>query len=572
MSNKDIELAKKIDKILSSIKDEDIDFDALIKDELDKVAYPNNEFFQKAGPKANIDKWLAAVRDIYYAEKNGMDRVSSINMVTKDWEDIERYHFLNWVRFYEGKSHMKYKTAQMWYDGAPGYFFNTSPQKQEQSAIVSGNDFNKVQEQMANVMPIEEKKSIIEKQRAKIIGRLDSAEKLLRNNEGRLFAGDELAELLEAIYSLKKKVNMVNKISSTTKLYEDMIVREGNVLSKKGFVKAAQLIFKIANGDESSAPGANQMPIINPAPPAPPAQYQGQLGGLPSMGPGMPQNPPESAPNENMPISKGISDFLDNLDTGKITEKENLEDEKDNHKADDIEVFDTLNVSDGEDELLVSEAQLAEEAVAPKTITEPVPLKEVPSKDKPLEVSENEESNVESKGKDFDNIIETVFANITIFDIIAKLEDVAKIFKTREIPRQLSIVDMMLDSKGIAVYFPALAEAINKSLEANNYIATRLDDVLSKLQGSIRSDNIDLKGDEVSKQSPEVDELIRKLRDNEEKEKKVKRIKKEQEINEIMPEKVPEKETPEIDLKEVGEQTAPVQQAPAPIKQPIKPV
>ena len=92
----------------------------------------------------------------------------------------------------------------------------------------------------------EEKRNTIEKQRAKIIGRLDSAEKLLRSPEGQQFAGHELEQLMEAIYTLKKKVQLVNKLSISTRLYEDMIVREANVLGRKGFTKAANMLYSVA--------------------------------------------------------------------------------------------------------------------------------------------------------------------------------------------------------------------------------------------------------------------------------------------------------------------------------------
>src|SRR5208282_6852066 len=97
------------------------------------------------------------------------------------------------------------------------------------------------------------KKRIIEKQRQKIIGRLDSAEKLLRSPEGQDFAGTELENLMEAIYSLKKKVQLVNKLSTSTRLYEDMIVREANVLSRRGFVKAANMLYSVAQSPGASA-------------------------------------------------------------------------------------------------------------------------------------------------------------------------------------------------------------------------------------------------------------------------------------------------------------------------------
>ncbi len=43
----------------------------------------------------------------------------------------------------------------------------------------------------------------------------------------------------------------------------------------------------------------------------------------------------------------------------------------------------------------------------------------------------------------------------------------------------------MMDALGIASYFPALAEAMQRSLDANQYMLIRIDDVLSGLEGSV---------------------------------------------------------------------------------------
>ena len=138
-------------------------------------------------------------------------------------------------------------------------------------------------------MSLSEKKHIIEKQRHKIVGRLDSAEKLLRTRDGQLFAGKELESLMEAIYSLKKKVQLVNKLSVSTKLYEDMIIREANILTKRGYPRASDVLFKIAQG----AP-------ITPAPPANPTTGGGNPGTIPGDAPGQAPAPNDPPINDGM--------------------------------------------------------------------------------------------------------------------------------------------------------------------------------------------------------------------------------------------------------------------------------
>jgi hypothetical protein len=61
------------------------------------------------------------------------------------------------------------------------------------------------------------------------------------------------------------------------------------------------------------------------------------------------------------------------------------------------------------------------------------------------------------------------------------------IYKKREISRQISILDIMLNKLGIGSFFPGLGEAQAKALESNQYISTRLEDMLAKLKGALDS-------------------------------------------------------------------------------------
>ena len=542
------DMKDKVDELVKYFDEVGISYDKFSPDDIPTFkikAYPNYDQYMHVPGQHNTQKWLQAIKEVYWKEKNGINRANAIRQVTSGWHLMETYDFLNWLRFYEEGAHLKYKYAQLWYEnGAPGYFLHVKQDapKAPEPAIV-GHDIDEARDSIASEMSLSEKKHIIEKQRQKIIGRLDSAEKLLRSHEGQIFAGKELESLMEAIYSLKKKVQLVNKLSTSTRLYEDMIVREGNILTRAGFVKAANLLYSIA-----------EEPAPLPAPPAPPQQGSGSAGGLPSVGPGMPQNPPESAPNDNSPVPKGIAGFLENLDTAKVTTKEDKQD-----------IDDDLEVND---ELLITEAQEAPPA-------KPLTPEEPPATEEPLEVKENETVDPEGADKpspvaqDFDRIIDSAFANLKIDDVVAKLEDLAKVFKTREIPRQLAIVDMMLDSLGLAAFFPSLSEATNKALESNNYISTRVEDILSKLRGSIKTNEIDLKGGQTP-EKPEIAAVKNKLQQDAEKEKARKEMRKQQEAAEL---EGGAKESPEIDIKEdLGAPTAPATPPATPQAPPKPPV
>jgi hypothetical protein len=119
----------------------------------------------------------------------------------------------------------------------------------------------------------------------------------------------------------------------------------------------------------------------------------------------------------------------------------------------------------------------------------------------------------------------------------------------------------MLNQLDLAAMVPELGEAINKSLEANQYIGTRIDSILSRLRGTLDTGEIDLVGNE-QEASPQAQQVKQKLMQEDEQEKARKKMKKEQENQELNPTKT----TPEIDL--AGEMAEP---APAPAAAPPRP-
>jgi hypothetical protein len=607
------ELIKKLEKLMEFWGSRGIDY---TKFEFDKKkAYPNYDQYMHIPSQHDMKKWMGAVENIYKMEHGGHGRVTSIRQATSGWKVTETYDFLNWLRFYEAGGHLKYKMAQLWYEnGAPGYFLHVKPDPiKEPEAQVSGKDIDFAREESSVNA---EKRQVIEKQRNKIIGRLDSAEKLLRSPDGQTFAGPELDALMEAIYQLKRKIQMVNKLSTSTRLYEDMIVREANVLHRQGFVKAAALLHTTAQANNPPPAGTGSLGGINVLPPPVPPDSPsaplnpGAPGGLPSVGPGMPQNAPagtgapEAGPNDNSPTKMkdnpgpqptaaagpasvapdqpapaGIQGFLSNMDTSKMT----TQDDKAVADDDELEVRDAepMEVQD-DDHLMVTEAQMAPAPGDEPITTTPPPVKpdpadlappaaDEPATETPLEVTEDD---IKPKGNqspapsasDFDAKVDAVFSDITVSDIVAKLEDIAKIYKTREVPRQLGIVDMMLDSLGLASYFPALSEAINKALESNNYISTRLDEILSRLRGAITTGkDIDLRGDSADK--PEVAGIKKNLNDTDEKDKRRKQQRKEQQAAEL--EGGDGKEAPEVEIEEDLGPKAP--KPPVPAARPVVP-
>ncbi len=472
---------------------------------------------------------------------------------------------------------MKYKFAQVWYEnGQPGYFLHIKPDAQKEPEPKSDGD--SVEKASQEAERSEEKRQIIEKQRSKIIGRLDSAEKLLRSQDGQEFAGSELENLMEAIYTLKKKVQLVNKLSVSTRLYEDMIVREGNVLKRNGFTKAANMLYSLAQTPGAAGEGATGQEeggaVPNTSPPPPPAEPQGAPGGLPATVPGTP------AVQTEKPQPKALKDFINNMNEGNKTDA-------DVTGAED----DELEVKDTEEELMVTEAQIAPPVAPPPppAALEDIPMTDSPPPDRnpptfvpeaeapgkgdapakeeePLEVTEDDippiggdDTPSGGTGTSLDSKLDATFKNVTMQEIVSELEDISTYYKVREMPRRLARLDMMFDSKGISAYFPSLAEAQNRALDANNYIATRIDDILAKVRGAMASQDMGAK-----------------LKQDENKEKQRKQMRKDQENAELEGEKpegeqAPGKETPAVELGELGAPAAPPPATPPPPAAPAAP-
>ena len=616
------EMEERMKKLMEFFDQHGIDYSKFTPEHLsfitNKTSYPNYDQYQYIAGQHDMKKWMFAVKDVHYKQKAGFPYKEAIQRTTHGWPKMEIYDFLNWLRFHEEGAHMKYKFAQVWYEnGQPGYFLHIKPDAQKETEPSS--DANAVNEAREEVERNEDKRNTIEKQRSKIIGRLDSAEKLLRSPEGQQFAGNELEQLMEAIYTLKKKVQLVNKLSVSTRLYEDMIVREANVLKRGGFVKAADLLYAVAQTpgqsgqDATGTNGTGAMPPATPPDDPSGAGHPGAPGGLPATIPGVPdvntpvgqdQNkdqppaavllgggnaPTGAAPTgaaqsaapimpQEAPQPKGIKEFIENMNDGNKTDATKADD--------DLDIIDELHVEDREEELMVTEAQIVPPAPLgpPPAVLEDVPMTDSPAPDRnppafippaadkakkpagpadeePLEVTEDDippGDDTKTPLSNFDSQVDNVFKNVTIGDVVAELEDISKDYKTRKQPRRLNKVDMMLDSLGLASMFPSLAEAQNKALESNNYISSRVDDILSKLRGAMDSQE---KTEAPPSERPEVAGIKGKLQSDQDKELKRKQMRKDQEAAEL--EGGVGKETPEVEMGELG--------APAPAAPPAPP-
>lgn len=509
---------------------------------MEKSSYPNYDSYRSVEKPYNKDKWLATIKDIFFLEHNGLSRPEAVAKACYNWQEPEKINFLSYLSYYESGSHLKYKESSMKfaqyksvYDGGAGYFLHVKDDQNNLNSAISGDNISSLREEISSELTHAEKKEIVEKQKKAIIGRLNSIEKILVSPNGQLFAGPEFEFLIQTIQGLKLKILKINKISSSTRIYSDMIAKEANVSVIKGFVKAASILNKLAD-EIPQATSSNPPTQLSGAP-----DMSGQSKGPGTSGTGQPADNggnnatidpasepiPENTVDKNKDKSKGIKDFLANM--GEINES---------------------------DDGLVVEAQaLPEQQMSPEKQDTP-PAEDI-SIDEPTakapESLEVEEASKESAQdidahtvSDVDNRFEKALDGITVSDVIAKLESITNIFRTREVPRALAIVDIMLHNLGLASLTPTLAEANSKSLESNNYVLSRLEDLISKLRGAVATENIGLSSNtEKLPKTPEVEKVKQKLQSDQDKERARKEKRKNQENEELeVEEELPTEELP----------------------------
>lgn len=416
-----------------------------------KIGYPMSDSYVEPDKPADIEKWIATLE---FIKNNASLGDQAFDLATANWEKMEKLKFKNWVQFYESGDHLKYKIAQqfMWPTIPSTYQI---PIKQEDKDKKYIQDLN-------NADVEKRKRDSIEIKRRKILGRLNSLEKLLTGPDAHVFATKELEHLVDAIFNLKKKILTINTFASVL-TYNDLIVREANIAKKNGFKLGSEFLLKFGQSVPSSPAGPDAVPSTSEP-----------IGG--NLGSGADSSVlNKSTDEDDEELSKGMLSFLKKIDPNNV----------DGSSADDLEI---------DENDLVATAQMAPLAPPkePETeieINEPGTPDQRDVKPKSTVSPEGDETELVIKDdSNFNELINSAFSNIRVSDAVNRLSELAKIFKTREIGRQLAIVDMMLDSLGLSSFFPQLAEATRSALESNQYCLVRIEEILSKLTGAISSD------------------------------------------------------------------------------------
>lgn len=530
-----------------------------------KASYPNYSEYMSTSTVYNLERWTGALREIYVKVRLGLPKEAATETITGSWPKIERHNFRNWMKYYESGEQSKYKTAQSnsYYTNEEANYFLPNPQNRRPvpSPISSLNDIAHDAEQIATrVKPglsKEEEMQANDAFRRKLISRLNSLEKHLGSHEGYLFAGKEYSNFLQSLYELKKKIQTHGKMSLSTQTCIDLLIKEANILQRKNCPIASDVMVKLAQ----QLPGNNgQLPMGDlPAGGSIP-QGLGNLGApTPEMG-----IPPEKAVEEP---SAGIDGFLENLEGGSITDTEELSLEDNVTIEEDTVEVDPLNYSDGE---LFVEAQLAPEP-APGAKPSPSAKGKLPpqQKIKPQPINDETDPTEDSGMSDFDTLVNSAFDKLKMEDLLKKLQDISLIFKKKEINKQLALADLMMSKLQLTPYFPNFSEIQQKQLDATNYSLTRMNEIISTIQGSVGKQNIDLTKQE-DQTDPEVQLLKRHLENEETKEKDRKQARKDIEQQKLNVNNNTDKEELEIEspATELAEAPAKVE---APAVPPAKP-
>lgn len=495
-----------------------------------KIAYPQPMAIEER-PEYDIGRWVMATREIYNLMNKGYSQDQAEKNITGNWEVREKMDYEQWLKFYKDKTPEKYPKLAAEDHGENLFLANlplgvgalrarTNNSGKFPNPISSDQYNSKVSPGLTQNLPesdVASARDKIEGQRKKLISRLNSAEKMLASLDGQLFAGDDQELMLKLLQDLKRRIQIANKLTAKSSLFEDYIYRTANFLKVKGKDDAANFFYKIAQFGEGPADGGldlgeSEVPGEEAAPQA------------------------VSDDGNKQETYECLKEFFANLKEG--IDDENSPEEK---KPEELKPNPTaLNIpppavpappakatASIEDNIKLGmgywhkNAQMAPAAPAPKQLRTAPPKR--PNNE--LEAVEGvvPEDNTE-------DVIDAALKNVSINDVISRLEMLVSIYNKREIARQLAILDIMMDRIGLSSFFPALGEAMSKALESNQYIGSRLEGVLTKLKGSLEVAGASEWMEVKQQNNPETANIRRNLQEKEDEEKRRKEMRKQQDI------------------------------------------
>lgn len=508
-----------------------------IADTVEKTAYPQAPSGDNMKKPYDISKWIDATKDIYSrVYRLGLPFSKAMEHVTANWDKMEKLDYKHWLRFYNEGVPSKYPKLA-------GLGFRKSAQ-----GYVSDNGFSfplaSLLERERNIEPEQPKKpdrnevkDKIESHRKRILSRLSSAEKLLTSVDGQDFAGEEQEFMLKLLQDLKRKVQTANKISLNSSIFEDFIYRTANYMGAKGSKKGQAFFVKIA-----------QDPFTGLSP-----DLMGGAGGSTAPAGESSGNPVQ----DTRDVFREMKEMAENLeDTGIIfydadddpdERKEKFKKEKPAPAAPadpaQTSPAQAKSASSDFDEIVVLAQDMPEEEISIGE-AETAPPEDRPSRQRPRVQPEAQpdqggqltvhEDEVFGPEDNTDDIIDEALEQVTVHDAINLLEMLVSIYQQREVPRQLSKLDMVMDQLGLAAYFPQLGEAQSKALDSNQYVSTRLEDMLAKLKGSVESSEANSWVQQERTVDPATQNVQKDLKEKQEKDEKRKEMRREKSDAKLM--------------------------------------
>lgn len=406
---------------------------------INKQSYPVSGEGQYVQRPHNLQKWMDTVYQVFGDMNQGLSFFEAFEKATQGWNKGEKRDFRHWIDFYQSGAHLKYKTAQEYYqlngDGPPvipmDHLSAKMPGYQKPHSDKSQDKIDRELKELEEKKKQQEAEARKAELRKKIISRLQAAEKIVTDPEAQkdlLNAVDMgLPKWLETLHSLKRSIQTAPMRSSASPILYDLIAKQGNQLSDQGYPKTGKLLTKLAQEAQEQV----QVPV---------EEDEGFEDG-----------------------DEAMKDFVRRMNN------EVLEDKEDFSEADD-------------ESTITVEAQ-----EAPRPEPSPQDEKDIPTLEEPAELEVEEELEEQDQIANVSKEVEPsdLLENVTVKDVIMKLESIADILRKRELPRQLALADLMMDELGISGFFPTLAEAHRSALDSNGYMITRIDDILSKLRGAV---------------------------------------------------------------------------------------
>jgi len=486
-----------------------------------KVAYPQPGALTER-PRYDIGRWVAATREIYGLMNKGHDQRQAKQSIIGNWEAKEQMDYEQWLKFYKERTPEKYpKLAQ---DTSDAMFLANLPigVNSLRARHTSGkfpNPIESIKEPPGLPQTdVNQARDKIEGQRKKLISRLNSAEKMLASLDGQFFAGDDQELMLKLLQDLKRRIQTANKLTTKSSLFVDHIYRAANYLEAKGRSNAAGFFYKLAQMDP-----------------------MGGLG-MPPPGGDAPVPGAEAAPAEGNPDDtyECLKEFFDNLKRGISDKDDTPEEREDANKpppaaaippmpapaipppaAAAIEVEERIKIGAG---YWHPRFKFAQVAPPPPPANEAVPIEVEAPIEAEVEATPPTEEVAEDNTED---VIDAALKGVTVNDVVNRLDMLVSIYNKREIARQLSILDIMMDRLGLSSFFPALGEAMSKALESNQYIGSRLEGVLTRLKGSMEvpgaSEWIAPKPVEMNPQTTSIRNDLQRKKDEEEQRKELRK-------------------------------------------------